>query len=77
MFKRILKAIQEGQQRRVHYWQLQNMSDRELRDIGVSRAEIRNKIYSRSNSEGNTYYLLIKIVKLVSSNEYATSARAK
>ena len=45
MFKQILKAIQEGQQRRVHYWQLQNMSDRELRDIGVSRAEIQNKIY--------------------------------
>jgi uncharacterized protein YjiS (DUF1127 family) len=45
MFKRILKAIQEGQQRRVHYWQLHNMSDRELRDIGISRAEIQSKIY--------------------------------
>jgi uncharacterized protein YjiS (DUF1127 family) len=46
MFKRILQAIQKGQERRVALWQLHNMTDRELRDIGVSRAEIHKKVFS-------------------------------
>lgn len=41
----IINKIQESQQRRVYYWQLQNLSDRELKDIGVSRGEIYHKIY--------------------------------
>jgi len=46
MFKRFIKAIRKSQERKVALWQLQNMSDRQLRDIGVSRAEIQSKIYS-------------------------------
>ena len=46
MFKRFIKRLQENQQRRVDYWLLQNMTDRELRDIGVSRGEIQKRFYS-------------------------------
>ena len=45
MFKRFVKAIQERQERRAAYWQLRNMTDKQLRDIGVSRAEIESKVY--------------------------------
>jgi uncharacterized protein YjiS (DUF1127 family) len=40
-FSRILTAMQEAQMRRVAHWQLHNMTDRELRDIGISRGQIR------------------------------------
>jgi uncharacterized protein YjiS (DUF1127 family) len=46
MFKNILKAIQKNQQRRADYWILMNLSDKELHDMGISRGEIRQKIYS-------------------------------
>ena len=45
MFKRIFKKIQENQQRRVAYWQLQHMSDQALKDIGVTRGDIWQKVY--------------------------------
>ena len=45
MFKNILKAIQKNQQRRADYWILMNMSDKELHDMGISRGEIRQKVY--------------------------------
>jgi uncharacterized protein YjiS (DUF1127 family) len=45
MFKRIIKSLQEAQERRVAYWQLQHMSDKTLKDIGVTRGEIRQKVY--------------------------------
>lgn len=45
LLRKILKAIQENQQRRADYWILQNLSERELRDIGVARAEIKRIIY--------------------------------
>lgn len=41
------KAIQENQQRRADYWILQNLSERELRDLGIGRSEIRNIIYDK------------------------------
>jgi len=41
MFKKFIKAIQESQQRRVAFWQLHNMTDRELHDIGIGRGQIR------------------------------------
>ena len=41
----VIKKIQELQQRRVDYWQLKNLSDKELRDIGISRGEIYDKVY--------------------------------
>ena len=40
MFKRLMKKIQEHQMRRVAYWQLNNLSDKALRDIGVYRNDI-------------------------------------
>jgi len=45
MFKRVLKAIQKNQQRRADYWILMNLSDKELHDMGISRGEIRQKVY--------------------------------
>jgi uncharacterized protein YjiS (DUF1127 family) len=45
MFKNILKAIQKNQQRRANYWILMNLSDKELHDMGISRGEIRQKVY--------------------------------
>ena len=45
MFKRFVKAVLKAQERRAAYWQLHNMTDKQLRDIGVSRAEIENKVY--------------------------------
>jgi len=45
MFKKIIEAIQKAQMRRVAFWQLANMTDKELHDIGVSRGDIRRIIY--------------------------------
>jgi len=47
MFKNIIKSIQNAQERRVAYWQLQHMSDKALRDIGVTRGEIRQKVFDQ------------------------------
>mgnify|MGYP005676172473 CR=1 FL=1 len=46
MFKKLMKRIQDSQQRRADYWILMNLSDKELHDMGISRGEIRQKIYS-------------------------------
>lgn len=40
----IWKSIQESQQRRANYWILQNMSDKQLKDMGVTRGEIRSLV---------------------------------
>ena len=45
MLKRLLKKLQDSQQRRADYWLLHNMTDKALRDIGISRGEIKSKIY--------------------------------
>jgi uncharacterized protein YjiS (DUF1127 family) len=42
----IWNNIQYVQQRRADYWILQNMSDKQLKDIGVTRGEIRTRFYS-------------------------------
>ena len=46
MFKNIIKAIQRAQMRRVQYWQLINMSDAGLRDVGITRGEIK-KVFDK------------------------------
>jgi uncharacterized protein YjiS (DUF1127 family) len=46
MFKNLLKTLQKHQQRRVEYWQLNNLSDQMLKDIGVSRSEIKYRFYN-------------------------------
>ena len=49
MFKescnRILRAIQKSQQRRADFQTLMNLSERELKDLGIGKSEIREKIY--------------------------------
>lgn len=40
ILKKIVKAIQEAQMRRVAMWQLHNLSDAELKDIGIGRSQI-------------------------------------
>ena len=42
--KSIFDGIARAQQARVHYWQLQNLTDKELRDIGITRGQIRGII---------------------------------
>jgi len=34
-----------AQERRANYWKLQNMTDKELRDIGVERYQIKQRIF--------------------------------
>ena len=46
-FSRINNAIQETQKRRVAYWQLQNLSDRELRDLNISRHDLKRAVYGK------------------------------
>ena len=41
----LLKRIQVSQQRRADYWILQNMTNKDLKDVGISRGEIRGKVY--------------------------------
>jgi uncharacterized protein YjiS (DUF1127 family) len=45
MFRTIINFIKESQERKVALWQLQNMTDTQLRDIGITRGEISFKIY--------------------------------
>ena len=40
MFKKIISKLQEYQMRRVAYWQLHNLTARELKDVGLSRCDI-------------------------------------
>ena len=49
MFKKFIKVLQVSQMRRVQYWQLVNMSDSALRDIGVTRGEIKQKFYGKES----------------------------
>jgi len=39
-----LASLQKAQQARADYWILTNMSDKELRDIGIARGDIRNVV---------------------------------
>lgn len=43
-FQRGFKALQNAQQARADYWLLQNMTDKELRDIGITRGNIKQVI---------------------------------
>jgi uncharacterized protein YjiS (DUF1127 family) len=50
-FKRILKKIEENQQKRAAFFMLQKYTDRELHDIGIGRSQIREIIYGK-NTDG-------------------------
>ena len=40
MFTKLYSFIKKSQERKTAYWQLNNMTDKELRDIGISRSQI-------------------------------------
>jgi uncharacterized protein YjiS (DUF1127 family) len=45
MFKKLITKFQKSQKLRADYWILMNMSDKDLIDIGITRGEIKGKIY--------------------------------
>jgi uncharacterized protein YjiS (DUF1127 family) len=52
--KRAFKAIEAAQQKRADYRLLQMLNDRELRDLGIGRSQIREIIYGeKSNREAS------------------------
>jgi len=46
MFKKFMNFIKTSQERKVALWQLENMTDMQLKDIGVTRGQIYQKVYS-------------------------------
>ena len=52
--KRVFKAIETAQQKRADYYLLNMLSERELRDLGIGRSQIREIIYGEeSNREAS------------------------
>ena len=49
MIKSQVNTIKKIQGRRVAYWQLQHMSDSALKDIGITRGEIKSKFQDKEN----------------------------
>ena len=47
MLKNLWRRAVAAQERRANYSKLQNMTDKELRDIGVERFEINKRIYKQ------------------------------
>lgn len=45
LVKRAWRKTIKHQERRAAYWQLQNMTDKQLTDIGVSRCELRRRVF--------------------------------
>jgi uncharacterized protein YjiS (DUF1127 family) len=41
-----MNFIKTSQERKVALWQLENMTDMQLKDIGVTRGQIYQKVYS-------------------------------
>lgn len=41
----LVKKIREVNQKRVAYWQLQNLSDKTLKDMGIHRSQIKSIVY--------------------------------
>jgi len=41
MIKRFLKVLKTYSKNRTAYWQLMNMTERELQDLGICRGEIK------------------------------------
>jgi uncharacterized protein YjiS (DUF1127 family) len=44
-FASIGNALVVAQQKRVDYWRLNNMTDKQLKDIGITRGEIKQRFY--------------------------------
>ena len=45
MLKKIWNRIVKMQEARAAYYALNNMTDKELRDIGVTRCELKQRVY--------------------------------
>jgi len=45
MFKKLYKAIVEHQKRRADFYIINNLTDRQLKDLGVTRGEIKQRFY--------------------------------
>ena len=45
MFKKILQAIVKYQKLRADFFILNNLTDRQLKDLGVTRGEIKQRFY--------------------------------
>ena len=48
--KRVFKAIEEAQQKRADEKILQMLSERELRDLGIGRSQIKEIIYGENTN---------------------------
>ena len=49
LLKKIWKAIEVHQQKRADYWILTHLTDRELRDLGIGRCQIRELVYGEES----------------------------
>jgi len=45
IFNGIWKSIERSQERRANYWILHNMTNRQLKDIGINRGDLYRKLY--------------------------------
>jgi len=45
MLKKLWRRAVAAQERRANYWKLQNMTDKQLRDIGLDRYQIKQRIF--------------------------------
>lgn len=49
LIKKIWNWIETTQQQRADYWILNNLTDRELRDLGIGRSQIRELVYGKES----------------------------
>ena len=49
LIKKIWNWIELTQQQRADYWILNNLTDRELRDLGIGRSQIRELVYGKES----------------------------
>ena len=49
MWTKLKKCLIKHQERRVAYWRLQQMSDKTLKDMGLTRNEIYQKVYGNQS----------------------------
>jgi uncharacterized protein YjiS (DUF1127 family) len=49
MLKRIYNYLIKYQEKRVAIWQLNNLTNKQLNDIGLSRQEIYEAVYGKAN----------------------------
>lgn len=47
MLNKIFEMFNNYQEKRVAYIQLNNLTDKQLRDLGITRSEIVDKVYGR------------------------------